>query len=208
MRADATKTKKPALSSGFLDGARETRTPDLLGAIQALSQLSYSPGGRPIVAGSATSSRARDDRAPRSCPSAPGGARLASSLRAAGPRRLDWRGGGRRLAEAGVLVLRYDARLVLGVRDRGAADEDPEDENPHRRRHASPERIGAVLPRGFRRLLSGCVVRGTRYAGAGSGSAARARAPSSASTRASSGLIASQDMRSRFSLKGFNPRAV
>ena len=26
------------------DGARETRTPDLLGAIQALSQLSYSPG--------------------------------------------------------------------------------------------------------------------------------------------------------------------
>jgi hypothetical protein len=26
------------------DGARGTRTPDLLGAIQALSQLSYSPG--------------------------------------------------------------------------------------------------------------------------------------------------------------------
>ena len=29
------------------DGARGTRTPDLLGAIQALSQLSYSPGRRP-----------------------------------------------------------------------------------------------------------------------------------------------------------------
>ncbi len=28
------------------DGARGTRTPDLLGAIQALSQLSYSPGRR------------------------------------------------------------------------------------------------------------------------------------------------------------------
>ena len=33
---------------GFLEhGAKGTRTPDLLGAIQALSQLSYSPvGGR------------------------------------------------------------------------------------------------------------------------------------------------------------------
>ena len=28
---------------GFGDGARRTRTADLLGAIQALSQLSYSP---------------------------------------------------------------------------------------------------------------------------------------------------------------------
>ena len=37
-----------ALSRDFrADGARGTRTPDLLGAIQALSQLSYSPvGGR------------------------------------------------------------------------------------------------------------------------------------------------------------------
>ena len=33
------------------DGARGTRTPDLLGAIQALSQLSYSPAGRPSVSG-------------------------------------------------------------------------------------------------------------------------------------------------------------
>jgi hypothetical protein len=33
------------------DGARGTRTPDLLGAIQALSQLSYSPVGRRQQAG-------------------------------------------------------------------------------------------------------------------------------------------------------------
>ena len=33
------------------DGARGTRTPDLLGAIQALSQLSYSPAGRLSVSG-------------------------------------------------------------------------------------------------------------------------------------------------------------
>jgi hypothetical protein len=32
-----------AITAG--DGARGTRTPDLLGAIQALSQLSYSPEG-------------------------------------------------------------------------------------------------------------------------------------------------------------------
>jgi hypothetical protein len=30
------------------DGARGTRTPDLLGAIQALSQMSYSPGWRGV----------------------------------------------------------------------------------------------------------------------------------------------------------------
>jgi hypothetical protein len=37
--------KKPPHPRGFLrDGARRTRTADLLGAIQALSQLSYSPG--------------------------------------------------------------------------------------------------------------------------------------------------------------------
>ncbi len=40
----AKKTTKPTVSSGFLDGARRARTADLLGAIQALSQLSYSPG--------------------------------------------------------------------------------------------------------------------------------------------------------------------
>ena len=39
---------KPLFSSGFLYGASRTRTGDLLGAIQALSQLSYSPG-RPEV---------------------------------------------------------------------------------------------------------------------------------------------------------------
>ena len=32
----------------FFDGARGTRTPDLLGAIQALSQLSYSPVRAPV----------------------------------------------------------------------------------------------------------------------------------------------------------------
>jgi hypothetical protein len=35
--------KKPPISA-VLDGASRTRTGDLLGAIQALSQLSYSPG--------------------------------------------------------------------------------------------------------------------------------------------------------------------
>ena len=42
--------KKPAVSSGFSNGASRTRTGDLLGAIQALSQLSYSPAA-PRVAG-------------------------------------------------------------------------------------------------------------------------------------------------------------
>src|SRR3954449_6290449 len=37
-------TSPPGVPS---DGARGTRTPDLLGAIQALSQLSYSPGSGP-----------------------------------------------------------------------------------------------------------------------------------------------------------------
>jgi hypothetical protein len=32
-----------------VDGARGTRTPDLLGAIQALSQLSYSPAGASLA---------------------------------------------------------------------------------------------------------------------------------------------------------------
>jgi hypothetical protein len=35
--------RKALLSGAFLDGASRTRTGDLLGAIQALSQLSYSP---------------------------------------------------------------------------------------------------------------------------------------------------------------------
>ena len=37
-------------AGNFLDGASRTRTGGLLGAIQALSQLSYSPEGRPMVA--------------------------------------------------------------------------------------------------------------------------------------------------------------
>src|SRR5262249_28435401 len=36
--------EKPPHLQGLSDGARRTRTADLLGAIQALSQLSYSPG--------------------------------------------------------------------------------------------------------------------------------------------------------------------
>ena len=36
-------TKKPRLNRGFSYGASRARTGDLLGAIQALSQLSYSP---------------------------------------------------------------------------------------------------------------------------------------------------------------------
>ena len=38
--------KNPRLSGSSSSGARGTRTPDLLGAIQALSQLSYSPERR------------------------------------------------------------------------------------------------------------------------------------------------------------------
>ena len=45
MPADQHKARAPLSSRGSrADGARGTRTPDLLGAIQALSQLSYSPG--------------------------------------------------------------------------------------------------------------------------------------------------------------------
>ena len=43
------KPGNPGLSRDFLDGARRARTADLLGAIQALSQLSYSPSfGRTV----------------------------------------------------------------------------------------------------------------------------------------------------------------
>jgi hypothetical protein len=35
--------QQPRSNRHFVYGARGTRTPDLLGAIQALSQLSYSP---------------------------------------------------------------------------------------------------------------------------------------------------------------------
>ncbi len=38
----------PAIAGLLADGARGTRTPDLLGAIQALSQLSYSPEQRTV----------------------------------------------------------------------------------------------------------------------------------------------------------------
>ena len=44
------KRENPNARWGSRSGARGTRTPDLLGAIQALSQLSYSPGnGRPYL---------------------------------------------------------------------------------------------------------------------------------------------------------------
>jgi hypothetical protein len=42
--------RNPPVTRGFLYGASRTRTGDLLGAIQALSQLSYSPAA-PRVAG-------------------------------------------------------------------------------------------------------------------------------------------------------------
>jgi hypothetical protein len=42
-RANPSTTKPPRMQGLRNDGARGTRTPDLLGAIQALSQLSYSP---------------------------------------------------------------------------------------------------------------------------------------------------------------------
>jgi hypothetical protein len=43
--------ENPRASRGFEDGASRTRTGDLLGAIQALSQLSYSPVRRQIPRG-------------------------------------------------------------------------------------------------------------------------------------------------------------
>jgi hypothetical protein len=46
-------TKSGALQDFSESGARGTRTPDLLGAIQALSQLSYSPERRPGPRGGA-----------------------------------------------------------------------------------------------------------------------------------------------------------
>ena len=42
------KAKDPQPRAFCGDGARRTRTADLLGAIQALSQLSYSPGRAPL----------------------------------------------------------------------------------------------------------------------------------------------------------------
>ena len=56
-------TKNPPIWRAFLDGASRTRTGDLLGAIQALSQLSYSPGRRHNAA------RLRDSLAPDRRPS-------------------------------------------------------------------------------------------------------------------------------------------
>jgi hypothetical protein len=41
-------TTKAPLRGAFRGGASRTRTDDLLGAIQALSQLSYSPGGETV----------------------------------------------------------------------------------------------------------------------------------------------------------------
>src|SRR5215212_11849391 len=42
-RASCARYGETSQTPGTSDGARGTRTPDLLGAIQALSQLSYSP---------------------------------------------------------------------------------------------------------------------------------------------------------------------
>jgi hypothetical protein len=53
-KLDAVGNKKPSDLEGFLDGASRTRTGDLLGAIQALSQLSYSPGRRHVPRGCGT----------------------------------------------------------------------------------------------------------------------------------------------------------
>jgi hypothetical protein len=53
-RARAGKAKPPRKQGLLNDGARGTRTPDLLGAIQALSQLSYSPERRRMPHGCGT----------------------------------------------------------------------------------------------------------------------------------------------------------
>ena len=42
-RAGVDRTSGARASDAYADGANRTRTDDLLGAIQALSQLSYSP---------------------------------------------------------------------------------------------------------------------------------------------------------------------
>ena len=55
-------TEAPRVQGFLANGARGTRTPDLLGAIQALSQLSYSPGWTPSVARVRVAGRARVDR--------------------------------------------------------------------------------------------------------------------------------------------------
>ena len=47
MRLLATR-EHPVASRDFVSGASRTRTGDLLGAIQALSQLSYSPAVGPV----------------------------------------------------------------------------------------------------------------------------------------------------------------
>jgi hypothetical protein len=54
LRAATPETQNPWLTRGFASGASRTRTGDLLGAIQALSQLSYSPGRRRLPRGCGT----------------------------------------------------------------------------------------------------------------------------------------------------------
>src|SRR4249919_379109 len=46
LRVHFPETRNPPFPAGFFGGASRARTGDLLGAIQALSQLSYSPGER------------------------------------------------------------------------------------------------------------------------------------------------------------------
>jgi hypothetical protein len=41
-------SERPAEAGLFFSGARRARTADLLGAIQALSQLSYGPATAPV----------------------------------------------------------------------------------------------------------------------------------------------------------------
>ena len=97
----------------------------------------------------------------------------------------------------GILPRGHDARPVLRVGDRRAADEDPEDEQPEGGRQPRPGRVRPVAVVG-RRVGRG-VGRRRSDAGADVGrgvrEAARARAPSSGSTRASSGLSGSFGIR-------------
>ncbi len=74
-------------------------------------------------------------------------AAVASSSAGKGAGRQLWLGG-LRPADRRVLVLWDHARSVLCVRDRGAADENSEDEEPEGCGHARPERIRALGPRG------------------------------------------------------------
>jgi hypothetical protein len=116
------------------DGASRTRTGDLLGAIQALSQLSYSPAAADCT-GLPTLLRRGLRRRPRSL-----------RVRCDEMRRVLWNRHARSLAHRGGdgLVTRQEMRLVLRVRDSGSADQDPEDEDPEGGGDACPERVATT----------------------------------------------------------------